>query len=117
MAQRPGIFPTFFISGFECSTFLWKDKRWRNLIEETQHDRHAQEDYNMLRSLGIDVAREGIPWPLVDRDGCYDFSSIDPMIEAMQQTQITPIWDLFHYGYPDDLDPFSNEFTDRFARY
>ncbi len=63
------------------------------------------------------MAREGIPWPLVDRDGCYDFSSIDPMIEAMQQTQITPIWDLFHYGYPDDLDPFSNEFTDRFARY
>jgi beta-glucosidase/6-phospho-beta-glucosidase/beta-galactosidase len=117
MAQRPGIFPTFFISGFECSTFLWKDKRRRNLIEETQHDRHAQEDYNILRSLGIDVAREAIPWPLVDHDGCYDFSSIDPMIEAMQQTQITPIWDLFHYGYPDDLDPFSNEFTDRFARY
>jgi len=117
MAQRPGIFPTFFISGFECSTFLWKDKRRRNLIKETQHDRHAQEDYNILRSLGIDVAREGIPWPLVDRDGCYDFSRIDPMIEAMQQTQIIPIWDLCHYGYPDDLDPFSNEFTSRFARY
>src|SRR4028119_2388826 len=117
MAQRPGIFPTFFISGFECSTFLWKDKRRRNLIEETQHDRHAQEDYNILRSLGIDVAREAIPWPLVDRGGCYDFSSIDPIIEAMQQTQIVPIWDLCHYGYPDDLDPFSDEFTQRYARY
>ncbi|MBD1926440.1 family 1 glycosylhydrolase [Trichocoleus sp. FACHB-90] len=117
MAQRLGIFPTFFISGFECSTFLWKDKGRRNLIKETQHDRHALEDYNILRSLGIDVAREGIPWPLVDRDGCYDFSIIDPMIEAMQQTQIIPIWDLCHYGYPDDLDPFSNEFIDRFARY
>jgi len=117
MAQRPGIFPTFFISGFECSTFLWKDKRRRNLIEETQHDRHAQEDYNILQSLGIDVAREAIPWPLVDRNGCYDFSLLDPMIEAMQQTQIIPIWDLFHYGYPDDLDPFSDEFIDRFARY
>jgi hypothetical protein len=117
MAQRPGIFPTFFISGFECSTFLWKDKRRRNLIKETQHDRHAQEDYNILRSLGLMWHAEGIPWPLVDHDGCYDFSSIDPMIEAMQQTQIIPIWDLFHYGYPDDLDPFSNEFTSRFARY
>lgn len=63
MAQRPGIFPTFFIFGFECSTFLWKDKGRRNLIQETQH-RHAQEDYNILRSLGIDVAREAIPWPL-----------------------------------------------------
>lgn len=23
MARHPGIFPTFFLSGFECSTFLW----------------------------------------------------------------------------------------------
>ncbi|MBD2124656.1 family 1 glycosylhydrolase [Trichocoleus sp. FACHB-262] len=117
MAQRPGIFPTFFISGFECSTFLWKDKQRRNLVVETQHDRHVQEDYNLLRSLGIDVAREGIPWPLVDHQGSYDFSGIDPMLDAMRQTQITPIWDLCHYGYPDDLDPFSEAFVDRFARY
>jgi hypothetical protein len=24
--KRPGIFPTFFLSGFECSTFRWKDR-------------------------------------------------------------------------------------------
>jgi beta-glucosidase/6-phospho-beta-glucosidase/beta-galactosidase len=117
MAKRPGIFPTFFISGFECSTFLWKDKQRRNLVAETQHDRHALEDYNLLRSLGIDVAREAIPWPLVDGQGRYDFSCIDPMMEALHQTQITPIWDLCHYGYPDDLNPFSDAFVDRFARY
>lgn len=117
MAQRPGIFPTFFISGFECSTFLWKDKQRRNLIAETQHDRYAQEDYNLLRSLGIDVAREAIPWPLVDRQGSYDFSCIDPMLNAMERAKITPIWDLCHYGYPDDLDPFSDAFVDRFASY
>jgi beta-glucosidase/6-phospho-beta-glucosidase/beta-galactosidase len=117
MAQRPGIFPTFFISGFECSTFLWKDKQRRNLVAETQHDRYAQDDYNILRSLGIAVAREAIPWPLVDHQGNYDFSCIDPMLDALQQTQITPMWDLCHYGYPDDLDPFSEEFVDRFARY
>lgn len=117
MSSRPGIFPTFFISGFECSTFVWKDQGRRNLIAETQHDRHVQEDYNILRSLGIDVAREAIPWPLVDRSGHYNFACIDPMLDAMRQTQITPIWDLCHYGYPDDLDPFSDAFCDRFARY
>jgi beta-glucosidase/6-phospho-beta-glucosidase/beta-galactosidase len=42
---------------------------------------------------------------------------LDPFIEAMQATKITPIWDLFHYGYPDDLDPFSDTFADRFAQY
>jgi hypothetical protein len=49
MARRPGIFPTFFLSGFECSTFLWKDRRRRDLVEETQHRRHAREDYDRLR--------------------------------------------------------------------
>ncbi len=117
MAQKPGIFPTFFISGFECSTFLWKDKKRRNLVEETQHNRFVQKDYEILRSLGIAVAREGIPWPLVDQHGTYDFSIIDPMLDAMRQNKILPIWDLCHYGYPDDLDPFAEDFTPRFAAY
>jgi len=117
MAKHPGIFPTFFISGFECSTFLWKDKKRRNLIAETQHDRHIKEDYRLLRELGIAVAREGVPWPFVDSGGKFDLSPIDPAIEAMNENQILPIWDLCHYGYPDDLDPFSDEFTERFADY
>lgn len=117
MANRPGIFPTFFISGFECSTFLWKDKQRRNLVAETQHGRFAMKDYELLRRLGIAVSREGIPWPLIDKNGVYDFSVIDPMIEAMQQHKILPVWDLCHYGYPDDLDPFTEAFTNRFAAY
>ena len=65
MARHPGIFPTFFLSGFECSNFLWKDGKRRNLVAETGHDRHAAEDYRILNTLGIAVSREGIPWPLV----------------------------------------------------
>ncbi|MEC4717838.1 b-glycosidase [Noviherbaspirillum sp. CPCC 100848] len=117
MARHPGIFPTFFMSGFECSTFLWKDRRRRNLVAETGHDRQAMQDYRLLHDLGIAVAREGIPWPLVDRHGQLDFSMLDPFIEAMQASKVVPIWDLCHYGYPDDLDPFSPAFTDRFAAY
>jgi beta-glucosidase/6-phospho-beta-glucosidase/beta-galactosidase len=118
VAQRPGIFPTFFLSGFECSTFLWgKDRVRRNLVAETGHDRHAADDYQMLNRLGIAVAREGIPWPMVDKGGEYDFTILDPFIEAMKAAKIIPIWDLCHYGYPDDLDPFSDDFTERFARY
>jgi beta-glucosidase/6-phospho-beta-glucosidase/beta-galactosidase len=117
MTKRPGIFPTFFLSGFECSTFLWKDRTRRNLIVETQHDRHAKEDYQILHDLGIAVAREGIPWPLVERQGDFNFSLLDPFIEAMNAMKLIPIWDLCHYGYPDDLDPFSDEFPRRFARY
>jgi beta-glucosidase/6-phospho-beta-glucosidase/beta-galactosidase len=119
MTKKPGIFPTFFISGFECSTFLWKDQGRRNLVAETQHDKYVREDYKILRELGIAVAREGMQWALVDKKGEYDFSTIDPVIEAMNACQIVPIWDLCHYGYPDDLDPFRNEdeFIKRFADY
>ena len=115
--NHPGLFPTFFLSGFECSTFCWQDQGRRDLVDETQHRVHADEDYALLRELGIAVAREGIPWPMVDSGGRYDFSAIDPMIEAMNRHQILPIWDLCHYGYPDDADPFSGAFAGRFADY
>ena len=117
MTARAAIFPTFFLSGFECSTFFWKDKGRRDLCEETQHRVHADEDYRMLRPLGISVAREGIPWPLVDRGGSYDFSYIEPFLQAQRRHQILPIWDLCHYGYPDHLDPYSDDFAGRFAAY
>ncbi|MFC4426430.1 b-glycosidase [Deinococcus navajonensis] len=117
MAVTPGIFPTFFLSGFECSTFHWKRQGRRDLVAETQHDRCVREDYALLRGLGIAVAREGIPWPLVEQAGVFDFSRLEPVIGAMSESQIMPIWDLCHYGYPEDLDPLSDEFTDRFARY
>ena len=87
-----GIFPTFFLSGFECSTFDWKDQGRRDLTAETRHREHAREDYGILRGLGIAVAREGVPWPFVDRgNGEYDFSPIDPLLEAMNACQILPI--------------------------
>lgn len=117
MKEYPGIFPTFFLTGFECSTFVWEDKGRRNLVEETRHGEHVDEDYAFLRTLGIAVAREGIPWPLVDRGRKYDFSLMDPYIEAMNRNQILPIWDMCHYGYPDDVDPFSDDFAERFAAY
>ena len=117
MTAAASIFPTFFLSGFECSTFDWKDQGRRNLTAETRHVEHAQEDYALLQRLGIGVAREGIPWPFVDRGGTYDFSSIDPLIEALRVHKVLPIWDVCHYGYPDDADPFAPGFAERFAAY
>jgi beta-glucosidase/6-phospho-beta-glucosidase/beta-galactosidase len=114
---RAGIFPTFFLSGFECSTFVWKDQGRRDLTAETQHYQHVDEDYAFLRSIGVAVAREGVPWPMVDKGGVYDFSGLEPVIAALNRNQILPIWDLCHYGYPDDLDPFDPAFTARFSAY
>jgi beta-glucosidase/6-phospho-beta-glucosidase/beta-galactosidase len=116
--SNPSIFPTFFLSGFECSTFDWKDRGRRDLSAELQHYGHADEDYRMLAELGIGVAREGIPWPLVDKgNGTYDFRCLDEFLAAQRRYGVLPIWDLCHYGYPADLDPWSEAFVQRFAAY
>jgi beta-glucosidase/6-phospho-beta-glucosidase/beta-galactosidase len=83
----------------------------------THHDQHADGDYRRLEEVGIYAAREAIRWPLVDRGTRYDFSSVQPFLEASQKHGIEVIWDLFHYGYPQGLDLFSDEFPKRFADY
>ena len=112
------LFPTFFLSGFECSTFLWKDRGRRDLVAETRHREHAAEDYRFLADVGIGVAREGVPWPQVDRGGgSYDFGCLEPLIDAMNAAQVLPVWDLCHYGYPDGCPPEDPGFVPRFAAY
>ncbi len=116
-ASLESVFPTFFLSGFECSTFDWHGVGRRDLTAETRHRDHAADDYRMLADLGIAVAREGVPWPFVDTGSGYDFSLVDPLLDAMNAAKVAPIWDLCHYGYPDDTDPFAPDFVERFAAY
>jgi beta-glucosidase/6-phospho-beta-glucosidase/beta-galactosidase len=115
--NAPALFPSFFHAGFECSTPINRHGVRIDPIVATEHDRRAQEDYRALRRLGIRTVREGVRWNLIDRGGRYDFRPLRPFLEAAQQSEITPIWDLFHYGYPDDLDPFSEAFVRQFADY
>jgi len=114
---RHSIFPTFFLSGFECSTFLWKDRKRRDLVAETRHLECADQDYAILADLGIGVAREGVPWPMVDKGDSYDFSLVEPFLEAQRTHKVLPIWDMCHYGYPDRLDPFRDDFFEAFGAY
>jgi hypothetical protein len=83
----------------------------------TQHDCCVAEDYRLLREVGIYVAREAIRWPLVDRQGRYDFSTVQPILEASRRYGLQVIFDLFHFGYPEDVDLFSAAFPKRFADY
>jgi hypothetical protein len=46
----------------------------------------------------------------------YDFSSVLPMVRVGRDLRLQIIWDLFHYGWPDDLDVFSPAFVTRFVR-
>ena len=111
------MFRSFFMAGFECATGYNMHGEWIDQIAATEHDLHADADYERLADVGIRAVREAIRWPLVDRAGGYDFSSAEPFVEAALRHRFDVIWDLFHYGYPDELDPFSDEFAARFADY
>ncbi len=87
------------------------------MVAATEHDRLAARDYAQLRSLGIRTVRDGIRWHRVEpRPGQYRAESFLPMIRAAKATGTQVIWDLMHYGWPDDLDPFRPAFIDRFSR-
>lgn len=111
------MFRSFYLAGFECATGYNMHGDWIDQIAATEHDLHVDEDYRRLGDVGIRAVREAIRWPLVDRVGRYDFSSVDPFVRAAVAHECDVIWDLFHYGYPNDLDPFSEHFAERFARY
>ncbi len=111
------LFSSFFFAGFEASTTRNVRREWIDQIEATEHDRQVDEDYARLREAGLLAAREAIRWPLVDRAGRLDFSSARPFVQAAKRHGIQVVWDLFHYGYPEDLDPFSDAFVQRFAAY
>jgi beta-glucosidase/6-phospho-beta-glucosidase/beta-galactosidase len=112
------IFPTFFMTGFECSTFVWKDHERKDYVAATGHDRHLKSDLAAAMDLGIGVVREAIRWPQVDLgNGRYDWSSVKEARDAATGCGITPIWDLCHYGLPDGCDPFSAQCLERFVAY
>lgn len=105
------------MAGFECACGFNRHGEWFDQIEATGHDVRADEDFRNCRNLGLMTAREGVRWPLVDRGLRYDFSQLAPRVDAAQRYGIELIYDLFHYGYPPDLDPATDAFIERFADY
>jgi hypothetical protein len=115
-AEAP--FRSLFLAGFECSTHRRADGRRLDLIAATGHDRHARADYRALAAHGIGAARDGFRWHRIETaPGRYDWSSARPMLEAAREAGLPVIWDLCHYGWPDDLDIWSKAFVTRFAAF
>jgi hypothetical protein len=109
------LFRSFFMGGFECSTFYRRNGTRLDLVAATKHDVFCAEDYARLAGQGMFAAREGIRWHLIERTPRqYGFSSALPMVRHAEKLGIQILWDLCHYGWPDNLDVFSGEFVRRF---
>ena len=111
-------FKSFLMGGFECSTHRDARGRRLDLIASTRHDEFAEADYSRLIEHNIETCRDGVRWHLIETEPFkYNFSSLEKQIAAARKTGIEVIWDYFHYGYPDDLDIFSDHFLERFASF
>jgi beta-glucosidase/6-phospho-beta-glucosidase/beta-galactosidase len=107
---------SFILAGFESSAHRRRDGRRLDLTASTLHDRFCDQDYARMSAEGILVARESVRWPVVEpRPGEYDFGPLLPVVNAAEQHGVQVIWDLCHFGWPDDLDPFEPRFAQRLA--
>jgi len=84
-----------------------------------------QEDFHLVRELGIPFLRYGPPYHLAHvGPGHYDWSFSDITMDELRRLGITPIADLCHFGVPDWVGDFQNpdwaphfaEFAGAFAR-
>jgi len=110
------MFNSFIMGGFECSSHIQDGVRL-DLIESTGHGRFVRKDYRALQKMGIHTVREGLRWNLIDWKDGYDFRSVGPFIRAANEYNTQVMWDLCHYGFPDDVCVEDEDFTKRFVLY
>ena len=116
-ASRAPLFEGVFLGGFECSCQKLANGRRLDMLSTTRHDELADRDYALLRSVGMTACRDGAPWAAHERAGRYDFTRLARMQHAAARRGVDVVWDLMHFGWPDDVDPFGAAFPVRFGRY
>lgn len=106
------------MGGYECADHINRAGKRVNLLQETAHHLKAEEDYELLCSLGIKVAREGVCWSSVEKAPyIFDFSSLKSRLDSAAKKGIQIIWDLCHFGYPDGLFPTHPCFSERYMAF
>ncbi|MDN3550204.1 amine oxidase [Mucilaginibacter aquaedulcis] len=109
-------FKSFWMGGFECADHLNAFGNRVDFLELTNHLRNIESDYKNLAEFAISTVREGIRWSFVERVPYqYDFNIVKIMLLEAHKQGIQQVWDICHFGYPDDLTPLHPHFTVRFV--
>jgi protoporphyrinogen oxidase/glycosyltransferase involved in cell wall biosynthesis/beta-glucosidase/6-phospho-beta-glucosidase/beta-galactosidase len=109
------IFLSFWQAGYEGSDHINGKGLPLSMNHATQHVDLAYHDYSLLQDFGIGTVRESVGWRSVEKDGRFDFSSVEVRARAARDCGLQVIWTLCHYGWPDDINPYSPDFIDRFS--
>lgn len=109
-------FKSFWMAGYECTDQINTFGNRVDFLKITGHLSKIDEDYKDLNLLKIKTVREGIRWSIVEKVPYqYDFSMVSDMILAAKRNNVQQLWDICHFGFPDDLTPLHPMFARRFA--
>jgi len=88
-------------------------------MEKSNHYERWQEDFHLVKELGIEFLRYGPPYYKTHiGPGRYDWSFSDETFTKLKELHITPIVDLCHFGVPDWIGNFQNpDFVHHFPEY
>ncbi len=88
-------------------------------MEKTKHYECWEEDFNLVREMGIEFLRYGPPYYSTHiGPNKYDWKFADKTFGKLKEIKITPIVDLCHFGVPDWIGNFQNpDFPMLFAQY
>jgi beta-glucosidase/6-phospho-beta-glucosidase/beta-galactosidase len=111
-------FRSFWMAGFECTDKLNAFGNRVDLLNSTGHLQLIEEDYKNLSLFSMRTVREGARWSQVEKTPYeYDWSVVEKMIIAAREQGIQQLWDICHFGFPDDLTPLHPMFARRFAAF
>ncbi len=110
------LFNTFWWAGYECTDQQNAFGNRVDFLTLTGHLDRLDADYQDIATLNIRTVREGIRWSRVEtRAYVYDWRVVRAMLRAGKAAGIQQVWDICHFGYPDDLTPLHPMFARRFA--
>ena len=64
-------------------------------------------DYALLEHFNIKTVRESIGWRLTENNNQFNWQALEHKAKTAQSHGLQVISTLIHYGWPKDLDPFS----------
>ncbi|HEY0110781.1 MAG TPA: amine oxidase [Fibrella sp.] len=109
-------FNTFWWAGYECTDQQNAFGNRVDFMSLTGHLERLDDDYRDVARLNIRTVREGIRWSHVEKRAyVYDWTVVRRMLQRGKALGIQQIWDICHFGYPDDLTPLHPMFARRFA--
>jgi len=104
------------MAGFECADHRNHYGERVDLLTDTGHLAQLTADYRRIRELNLTTVREGIRWSVVEpRPYEYHWDSVARILEEGRAQGIQQLWDICHFGWPDDISPLHPHFVPRFV--